>query len=204
MYVKGIDVSSYQSDSYGTGGLDFAFIKATEGISYVNPRMEKQASTARKAGLVVGFYHFLHPGALDGQAQHFVSRCASLPGDILAVDWESTSAGSATCKEKDSFIAKIKALRPRHRVILYCNRDFWIHRDTTSFTGDGLWIADYVAEGNPRIKAHWLFHQYSDKPVDRNVSSFASRESLRVWSRGLLNPLHAESNDERCSDRRGK
>ncbi|MFK0296676.1 GH25 family lysozyme, partial [Streptomyces sp. NPDC090442] len=59
MTVRGVDVSSYQSAAYSTTGLDFAFIKATEGTSYINPRQSAQAAQARRNGLVVGFYHFL-------------------------------------------------------------------------------------------------------------------------------------------------
>ena len=34
MTVHGIDVASYQSGDYSTSGLDFVFVKATEGSSY--------------------------------------------------------------------------------------------------------------------------------------------------------------------------
>src|SRR5437879_11494973 len=34
--------------------------------------------------------------------------------------------------------------------ILYTNQDFWLNVDTTSYAGDGLWIADYVTAGKPR------------------------------------------------------
>ncbi len=51
----GVDVSAYQP-SYDTDGLDFAFIKSSEGRSYVNPRLDAQAKRARDAECVVGFY----------------------------------------------------------------------------------------------------------------------------------------------------
>ena len=58
--LHGIDVSSYQSSSYSTSGLSFVFVKVTEGLSYVNPKWVAQRTTARKAGLVTGFYHYPH------------------------------------------------------------------------------------------------------------------------------------------------
>ncbi|GAA0430245.1 GH25 family lysozyme [Streptomyces luteireticuli] len=182
--IRGIDISSYQSSAYSTDGLDFVFIKATEGRSYVNPRMEDQAARARRAGLVVGFYHFLHPGDLDAQARFFVERCDSAEGDILAVDWETTGSGTASGAEKDAFLRKVKALRPGHKVILYCNRDFWRNRDSTSYAGDGLWIADYVDAGAPKIEADWLVHQFTDDPVDTNIANFPSRDAMRAWATG--------------------
>ncbi|MEU6090369.1 GH25 family lysozyme [Streptomyces sp. NPDC047085] len=181
--LHGIDVSAYQSSSYDTDGLSFVFIKATEGRSYVNSRLAAQTKRARDAGLVVGFYHFLWPGHLTGQAEYFLQHAPDRPGDILAVDWETTSEGThASNAEKDLFIRKLKDLRPDNQVILYANRDYWLNVDTTSYAGDGLWIADYVTAGKPRIKAKWLFHQYSSEPHDKDVAHFADEDALRAWA----------------------
>lgn len=190
MLTYGIDVSSEQGEEVPavTPGIDFAWIKATEGHSYTSPVQKGQAAAARKHGRVVGFYHFLWPGNIKAQAEYFVTQCASIPGDLLAVDWETTSDGTwATCAEKDEFLALVKELRPHHRVVLYCNRDFWLERDTTSQCGDGLWIADYVSAGRPRIRHGWAFHQYSDGAgnLDRDVYN-GSPAGLRSWATGLL------------------
>lgn len=181
--LKGIDVSAYQSSSPSTSGYDFMFIKATEGRSYISPSQYSQAATARDAGLVVGFYHFLWPGNINDQAEYFVENCDSVEEDLLVCDWESTSSGPASCSEKDQFIKKVKELRPQHKVMLYCNTDFWWNRDTTSYAGDGLWIARYNNDpGNPGIQNEWVFHQYTDSPVDTNVGDFSSRSALKAWA----------------------
>ncbi|MEU4091989.1 GH25 family lysozyme [Streptomyces sp. NPDC026673] len=181
MTVKGIDVSSYQTATFATAGLDFVFVKATEGTSYVNPRMTAQAAHARAGGLVVGFYHFLRPGDMKRQAAYFVQQAASVEGDPLFADWEDPGV---SCHDKDVFLAEVKRLRGNtHRVGLYCNQSYWTTRDTSSNAGDALWIADYVSAGHPRIKAAWKFHQYTDKPVDTNVGQFANRAALRAWAR---------------------
>lgn len=181
--LSGIDVSAYQSHSYGTGGLHFVFVKATEGRSYVNPKLAAQTKTARDAGCVVGYYHFLWPGNIEAQADYFVGKAPERAGDVLAVDWETTGSGThASNTEKDRFVRAVKERRPDRKVVLYCNRDFWLNLDTTSYAGDGLWIADYVSAGRPRIQAKWLFHQYTDNPLDKNVGNFASEAALRTWA----------------------
>jgi GH25 family lysozyme M1 (1,4-beta-N-acetylmuramidase) len=181
--LHGIDVSAYQSSAYDTDGLSFVFIKATEGRSYVNTKLSAQTKTARDAGCVVGFYHFLWPGNITAQAEYFVSKAPEKAGDLLAVDWETTGDGThASNAEKDRFIRKVKELRPHNRVVLYANRHFWLNIDTTSYAGDGLWIADYVTAGEPRIEATWRFHQYSSDPVDKNVAAFTSKAALREWA----------------------
>ncbi|MFI5657613.1 glycoside hydrolase family 25 protein [Streptomyces sp. NPDC051684] len=183
--IRGIDVSSHQS-TFDTDGLSFVFVKATEGRSYVNPRLAAQTKRARDAHCVVGFYHFLWPGNITAQAEYFVSKSPEKVGDLLAVDWETTGEGThASNAEKDKFIREVKRLRPNHRVLLYANRNFWLNIDTTSYAGDGLWIADYVSAGKPRIKADWAIHQYTDSPLDKNVADFESKDALYEWAGGV-------------------
>jgi hypothetical protein len=177
--VKGQDWSAYQAAHPTTAGLSFAFIKATEGTTYVNPRMADQAAWARKNGLIVGFYHFARPGSMKAQAQFFSEKAAIKDGDILAVDWEDNGV---SCADKDTLLADVKSLRSGHKVVLYCNQYFWKHLDTTSKCGDGLWIADYVTAGHPRITDHWTFHQYSDTPVDEDVANFTDIAALKQWA----------------------
>ncbi|MFF3496133.1 glycoside hydrolase family 25 protein [Streptomyces sp. NPDC002795] len=182
--IRGIDVSSHQS-TFDTDGVSFVFIKATEGRSYVNPRLAAQTKRARDAGCVVGFYHFLWPGNITAQAEYFVSKAPEKAGDLLAADWETTGEGThASNAEKDKFIREVKRLRPNHRTLLYSNRNFWLNIDTTSYAGDGLWIADYVSAGKPRIQADWRIHQYTDRPLDKNVADFDSKAAMKEWAGG--------------------
>ncbi|MFI5814858.1 glycoside hydrolase family 25 protein [Streptomyces sp. NPDC051643] len=182
MMLSGIDVSAYQSSTPDVTGKAFVFVKATEGVSYVNPEQADQAATARAAGAVVGFYHFARPGDIQAQAQYFVDQCASVDGDILAVDWEDSGV---SCADKDKLLKAVKALRPTHKVVLYCGRNFWLNVDTTSYCEDGLWIADYShPAGSPAIQHPWLFHQFSQDGVDQDVANFATVDALKAWATG--------------------
>ncbi|WP_428815144.1 GH25 family lysozyme [Streptomyces albus] len=72
-----------------------------------------------------------------------------------------------------------------HKVLLYCNVDYWKNRDRTSFAGDGLWIAQYNGRpGDPSIQAPWLIHQYTSTPIDTNLARFDSRAAMRAWATG--------------------
>ena len=187
MTVKGIDVASFQSSTYSTTGLAFVMVKATEGTSYVNPRHAAQVAHARAAGLVVGHYHFARPGSLTAQATYFLKHAAAKAGDILAFDWEDTGVSGT---DKDNWIKHVQASAAGHRVVLYCNRDFWLNRDHTSFAGDGLWIADPDASaGHPRVEHAWTFHQYSSSGgLDRDLGNFASRAALGTWAAKGVKP----------------
>ncbi|WP_329318008.1 glycoside hydrolase family 25 protein [Streptomyces sp. NBC_01262] len=180
MTVRGVDVASYQATDYSIRGLDFAFIKITEGTTYTNPKWVAERKTARDAGLVTGFYHFIRPGNVTKQADYFLSKITLRAGDILALDWEDPGV---TCAQKDAWIRYVQKKTPGHRVILYCNYDYWTNRDTTSFAGDGLWIARYNGKpGQPGIKAAWRFHQYTSTPIDTNVGNFTDKAALRTWA----------------------
>jgi hypothetical protein len=177
--VKGQDWAGYQASQPAVTGLSFVFIKATEGTSYVNPHMVAQAAWARKHGLVVGFYHFLRPGSMAAQVSHFLSEATLQEGDVLALDWEDAGV---SCADKDVALADVKKAKPGHKVVLYCNQYFWKHIDTTSKCGDGLWIADYVTAGEPRIQDSWRFHQYTDRPLDTDLGNFADVAALKQWA----------------------
>jgi glycosyl hydrolase family 25 len=183
MTLKGIDVSSYQNTAYGTEGIGFVFVKATEGTSYVNPRHAAQVAHARAASLVVGHYHFVRAGSMSAQVKYFLEHAAPRAGDLLALDWEDSGVSGA---DKDAFLKDLRAAAHGHRAVLYCNRDFWLTRDHTSYAGDGLWIADPDAPaGHPRIQHSWLFHQYGeDGGLDLNLAHFTSKAALRAWAGG--------------------
>ncbi|WP_242907401.1 glycoside hydrolase family 25 protein [Actinomadura terrae] len=186
--LHGIDVSSH-NPSYETEGLDFVIVKATEGRSYINPYRARQAAHARRAGCVVGFYHFLHGrkglslARITAQARYFVEHCGAERGDILALDWETDPKGRlATSAQKDKFLREVTRLRPDHRLILYVNRDLWTRKSTTDYKADGLWIADYRKAGHPLIHDEWCFHQYTSEPLDKNVAHFKNHAALKKWA----------------------
>lgn len=76
--VFGVDVSSYQGvvdwPALAEQGVDFAFLKATEGSAMRDARFAANWEGARAAGIRVGAYHFLSydsPG--ESQAENFIA-----------------------------------------------------------------------------------------------------------------------------------
>ncbi|MFF7330010.1 glycoside hydrolase family 25 protein [Streptomyces sp. NPDC090306] len=182
MTITGIDVSGYQSETYDLSGHDFVFVKATEGVSYTNPRHAAQVTRARNNDRVVGHYHYLNSNSMSAQMDYFLRQADAKAGDLLAVDWEETSVTSA---QKDQALKYLQKQAPGHRVLLYCNRDFWLNRDTSSYRADGLWIAQYNGHpGSPDIDAAWVVHQYTSDPIDTNVAAFSSRSAMAAWAAG--------------------
>jgi lysozyme len=95
----GIDVSSHSGavdwNKVRTAGVTFAFIKATEGINFRDPKFKDYWDESKTAGIVRGAYHFWrHGDDPKKQAQELLSTVYLGPGDLpLAVDFESTPGG---------------------------------------------------------------------------------------------------------------
>ena len=187
--IYGVDVSNYQPINFtlttpGDGHrVDFVIIKVTEGTGYVNPKWASQRQWARDHGLSVGFYHFVRPGSMVDQADYFLDKVALQPGDHLWFDWEDSGVSSS---QKDAWISYVQGRAPGHRVGLYCNTSYWKTRDTSSFAGDGLWIATGgIPAGSPPIEAPWLIHQYSTSGnYDHDLAQFSSKNEMIAWAEG--------------------
>ncbi|MFB9545005.1 GH25 family lysozyme, partial [Micromonospora sagamiensis] len=71
--VPGVDVSNWQGSinwtSVRNSGIQFAYIKATEGTSYKDPRFNTNYTNAYYAGVIRGAYHFARPNISSGAVQ---------------------------------------------------------------------------------------------------------------------------------------
>lgn len=90
----GIDVSSYQHaidwQQAARQHISFAYIKATEGATWTDPRFAANWAGARAAGLPHGAYHFYSLCSTGAaQARHFLHVLPATPGGLPpAVDLE--------------------------------------------------------------------------------------------------------------------
>lgn len=197
MTIKGQDWAGYQSATPDLTGLDFAFTKVTEGLSYVNPRWVSQRDHAKKAGLVWGGYHYPHmSNDPKAEADYFLKQVTWKPGDLIVLDWEGydkANAGVSNARKlvyRDAWLKYVKGKMPGYRVGMYCNLDYWKNLDTTSNCGDFLWIATGgLPAGNPGVSYDWTIHQYSTAgSIDHDVAKFASRAAMAAWAKGTSIP----------------
>ncbi|GAA2145106.1 hypothetical protein GCM10009760_33400 [Kitasatospora kazusensis] len=190
MGIYGQDWASYQDSRPDTSGLSFAFVKVTEGLSYVNPEWVSQRDHAKADGLVWGAYHYPHMHNSDrSEADYFLAQVAWQPGDMVVLDWEGYDSANQDVSAadqlayKEDYLGYVKGCLPHNPVGLYCNTDYWNRVDTTGHVGDFLWIATAGrAAGDPGIRANWLFHQYTDSPVDSDYCPLGSTDELRSWA----------------------
>ncbi|KAH9173497.1 glycoside hydrolase family 25 protein [Lactarius sanguifluus] len=97
---EGIDVSHWQGalnwNTIKSEGVTFAYIKATEGTTFIDPNFSSNYVGATNAGLIRGAYHFAHPDSSSGatQANYFLAHGGGWSGDGItlpgAIDLEGT------------------------------------------------------------------------------------------------------------------
>lgn len=142
--LRGIDWDAVKSD-----GQSYAFVKATEGVGFVNNHFVRDANAAAAAGLKVGAYHYARPaGDAKQQAASFASQLALVPTQTLppVLDIEVDEGLSAKQLEEwiDTFMTELKSLTGR-TPMLYTYKYFWMGQmgNTTRFSEYPLWLAAY-------------------------------------------------------------
>ena len=102
MSMNGIDISSWQSGiDLAKVPCDFVIIKATEGLTYVNPDCDRAYQQGLKLGKKLGVYHFAGKNGASQEAEYFVNNIKGYIGKaLLALDWEGSgvSRGPAWAK----------------------------------------------------------------------------------------------------------
>lgn len=91
MTMNGVDLSSYQAGlNAGSIEADFVIVKATEGLSYINPVGDIHYQQAKSAGKALGVYHFLSGDDPRAQAEFFVNNISGYVGEaVLFLDFEA-------------------------------------------------------------------------------------------------------------------
>ncbi|MFE3369646.1 lysozyme [Streptomyces sp. NPDC059173] len=208
--VQGIDVSHWQGainwGSVKAAGIDFAYMKATEGTSYKDSRFNANYTGSYNAGLIRGAYHFARPNVSNGatQAGYFASNGGgwskdgrTLPGvlDIEHNPYGAMCYGLSTTRMRtwiNDFYNTYKA-RTTRDVVIYTTAGWW-NTCTGGWTGmsakSPLWVAHW-GTASPAVPAGfptWTIWQYTatgrvagvSGDVDRNKfnGSFARLQAL--------------------------
>nr|WP_133884396.1 lysozyme [Glycomyces sp. NRRL B-16210] len=197
--LAGIDVSHYQGSinwtSVRNAGIQFAYIKATEGTSYKDPQFNTNYPAAHAAGVIRGAYHFARPNASSGavQANYFASNGGAWSADNLtlpgALDIEAPPSGAAcyglsTTQMRNwiqDFHNTYKSRTGRDPVI-YTTASWW-NSCTGSWTGmatqSPLWVAHWGVS-SPNLPAGWssttwTCWQYTDSGSVPGISGAVDR-----------------------------
>lgn len=201
--VKGVDVSSYQGEidwevlAKEAGGLDFAFVKATEGSAHTDGRFAYNYKEAQRVGLRVGAYHFFSfDSGGDTQAQNFIDNvpaCENMLPPVVDVEFygqyrDSPKPADEVVPELRRMLEELEAhygIKP----LIYAtgaSRSLYIEENFPEYE---LWVRSVYLK--PSSDSGWTFWQHSDtarldgyvgeeKCIDMNVFN-GSREDFDAY-----------------------
>ena len=173
--VRGVDVSHHQGtvdwSAVARDRIDFAYLKATEGSGFTDPRFHANARAAARAGLRVGGYHFFStcsPGA--PQAEHFLSVLAGSAARTLppAVDLELVGncadppPREELLREVRTFIDIVERERGQ-RVVVYAFPDFEARYRFAPELDRRQWVRRLGAR--PPARDWWIWQRADDARV---------------------------------------
>lgn len=169
----GIDVSAFQGDidfdSVKAGGIEFVYIKASEGTTLVDPKFEDNYAGAKDADLLIGVYHFVRAqnvSEAQAEARFFAENISGKEIDgKLAMDFEVfTGLTNEQVNEISvAFIDELINLTGKE-VVIYSDASNATDVFDESLTEYSLWVAEYGVEepSDAVIWDTWAGWQYSD------------------------------------------
>lgn len=188
--MLGIDVSHHQGpiDWATVSGdrVDFAYLKATEGRTFTDPRFAANSLEADAAGLRVGAYHYFSLCSPGGeQGQHFAATMAAQTDAGVrlamppAIDLELLGS-CADPPTREQLLAEVRAFlevveqATGQRVIVYSFPDFEERYGFAEALDRRQWVRRLGDQ--PPTREWWLWQRSQtasvsgvDGPVDLNV-----------------------------------
>jgi GH25 family lysozyme M1 (1,4-beta-N-acetylmuramidase) len=198
--VRGVDVSAYETSvdwaAAKASGIEFGFIRATDGTGYRDPRFAAYWAAARAAGVIRGAYQFFRPAEDPiAQAELLLSLMGPhVDGDLppaLDVETSGGLAPDAVAAAVQAWVDHVAEAIGRPPII-YAGYYSWpTLTGGANLTASPLWHAQYTTAPCPNIAAPWTawrFWQYSSTGVVPGLVGEAS--DLDVFD-GSLDELRA-------------
>jgi GH25 family lysozyme M1 (1,4-beta-N-acetylmuramidase) len=201
----GSDVSGHTGnvDWKNANGVDFVYVKRSEGTDYISPAFNQQYGGAKALNMTRGSYHFALPDRSDGvtQANFFLDSINGwFPnGHVLppAVDLEYNPYGDACYgKSPADIVTWIRQFtdtvknRIKRLPVIYTSTYWWnkCTGNNTTFGGSPLWIPRYGPQVGPlpagwSAQAIWQYSISGSMPGDQNVfnGDAAELQTLLDW-----------------------
>jgi lysozyme len=203
--VRGLDVSHHQGavdwSAVSRQNLAFAYVKASEGGDWKDPRFEENWRGAQRAGLAPGAYHFFsfcQGGA--AQARNFLEAIAPVNGPMLppVVDLEfkgncrARPSPMVLRRELDAFSLRVKSQLGAEPV-LYVTESFLDAYRGALPPDSELWVRSVLFSPERAFGSAWRLWQFASRarvggvrgPVDLDAFN-GSEADWRLYLRERL------------------
>lgn len=193
--VMGIDLSAHNGNTNlleaAADGVEFAWIKATEGVTFRDRKFSENHDRAGLAGLKRGAYHFFRFDR-DGveQALNLLEAIGNRRLEMgIAIDVESSGnpEGIPTDTIKERLAAMVDYLNLCGLApTLYCNKKDYYEYLADSFPGNSLWICSFSETPHDSGWTFWQFnHKGNVKGIKGDVDLNVFGGSRKDWSHFL-------------------
>jgi GH25 family lysozyme M1 (1,4-beta-N-acetylmuramidase) len=200
MTLNIVDVSSNNPMGHELIG-DGVIVKATQGTGYINPQCDAQYQSAKKAGKLLGAYHYAGGGDPIAEADYFLANIAGYIHEaVLALDWEkiqNSAWGDSTWCRK--FVDRVHA-KTGVWCLIYVQASA-INQVANLVADCGLWVAGYPDMVNTSFtpssdflwstspwSAYTLWQHTSAGRLDRSIGALDSA----AWKK-IANPSGSKS-----------
>ena len=175
--LKVIDISHHNTVDPGGFEKMYAFgirgviFKATQGVAYIDPTAKPRAEAAKKAGLLIGFYHFATADDVDLQVKHFLDVAGADANTLMALDHEPNKGNELDLDGAQAFLESARDQLGRKLVLYSGNliKEQLGDADSEFFGSHKLWLAHY--NNKPKWPPAWdnyFLHQFSGDGVNNN------------------------------------
>lgn len=171
----GCDISNHQSTvdwdrAVGEGGVQFAIVKATEGVGFTDKFLARNWAELKRLGIPRGAYHFARPSqsSAEDEAAFFIGTMQTVglePGDLVALDMEDDQfpVGRNVSPWTLAWLRAVESALG-FKPLVYTYPNYIIERRLTdpALAAYPLWFADYDDPINPM--GPWpalTIHQYT-------------------------------------------
>lgn len=186
-FAQGIDVSKDQGTidwpAVAQAGITFAFVKATDGETYVDPNFAANWAGAAAAGLLRGAYHFFRAeDSPQSQVDLFWTTVGGTGELGLVVDVEKTMgvSNATLIANLTQFLDELQKASGRQPLI-YTYPSFWKALGTTAFGAYPLWVAEYEVAA-PTIPSGWSSWRYWQSSQSGTVPGITGNVDLDVFN----------------------
>ena len=192
--VHGIDLSRFQTSvdwqTARANGVNFAFIKATEGGDLLDPMFKDHWRGAGAAGVKRGAYHFFyHCRPAAEQARWYIRNVPKTPGalpPVLDMEWTPTSPTCTIRRDGETIRREARTfldILTRHygqRPLIYTTVDFYEDTELWRLSGVEFWLRSVAAHPHDRYEGQsWSFWQYTSTGL---VPGIAGRVDVNVFA----------------------
>ena len=191
--VRGVDVSHYQGEIdwplLAEQGIDFAFIKATEGSSHVDDKFAFNYAEALKTDLRVGAYHFFSfESAGETQADNFIAAVEKVDGMLPPViDFEFYGGNDQNPPDKEAAVRELRVLADALAVhygrapIIYATEEAYEQYISGDFDDCDIWIRNVITTPTIADGREWVFWQYTNREILKGYSGDEKYIDMNVF-----------------------